>query len=353
MSPFFAVLSLILLTGALMVLPLVPALAELHSKSDARPLSVIQQHTGEIRFFADGFRSYMKGLEPALQKCVGSGAHTTGTMPDGSEYLVLGRGEEALLLPFRERNEFRAVMIASGSDLLLPSETNFAKDIYSAASVIGGTENRYRAILAEKDIRLGRGSSVMRWVHAVGEFSADSACRLYGRVSSDTGIRLAAECSFLRLNAPYIAIGPNADPAQDPSQSPAVATAQERLFHEGDFEIRAGEIFLGNLVVRGRLRIGAGARVRGSVKSERELVLEGGASVEGSLISASIMQVGPDCKVRGPVIAERTMLIQKGTRCGTLQNPTTVSAPNIQVEEGVVVFGTLWARDQGQAEVSL
>jgi hypothetical protein len=47
------------------------------------------------------------------------------------------------------------------------------------------------------------------------------------------------------------------------------------------------------------------------------------------------------------------MLIQKGTRCGTLQNPTTVSAPNIQVEEGVVVFGTLWARDQGQAEVSL
>lgn len=352
MNPFLAVVGLILLTSVLMLLPLVPALAELHSKSDAMPLSVIQQHTGEIRFFADGFRSYMKGLEPALRDCVSSGAHATGTMPDGSEYLVLGRGEEALFLPFRERNEFKPVMIASGTDLLLPSETNFSKDVYSAGSVIGGTENRYRAILAEKDIQLGRDSSVMRWVHAVGQFSADPACRLYGRVSSDTGIRLSAGCSFLRLNAPYIAIGLEVEGAPDPSQLAADATVPRRLFHDGDFEIPAGEVFQGNLVVRGRLRIGAGARVCGSVKSEKELVLEPRASVEGSLISASTMQIGSDCMIRGPIIAERTVLIQKGTRCGTLRNPTTVSAPNIEVEEGVVVFGTLWAREEGQVVAS-
>jgi cytoskeletal protein CcmA (bactofilin family) len=348
MNPFLAVAGLILLTGALMVLPLLPAFAELHSKSDALPLSVIQQHAGEIRFFADGFRSYMKGVESTLRECVSSGGHATGTMPDGSEYLVLGRGEEALFLPFRERNEFKPVVIASGSDLLLPSETNFSKDIYSARSVIGGTKNRYRAILAEKEVRLGRESSVMRWVHAVGEFSADPACRLYGRVSSDTGVRLSEDCSFLRLNAPYIAIGPNADPKQEGLQIPADVTTHQRLFHDGDFEIRAGEVFLGNLVVRGRLRIGTGARVRGSVKSEKELVLESGASVEGSLISASIMQIGSNCTIRGPVIAERMVLIRNGTHCGTLENHTTVSAPEIQVEEGVIVFGTLWARDQGQ-----
>lgn len=352
MNPFFAVMGLILLTSTLLLLPLVPALIELRGKSDALPLSVIQQHAGEIRFFADGFRNYMKGLAPALQDCVISGSHATGTMPDGSDYLVLGRGEEALLLPFREQNEFRPVMIASGTDLLLPAETNFSKDIYSAGSVIGGTKNRYRAVLAEKDIRLGRESSVMRWVHAVGEFSADSGCRLYGRVSSDTGIRLSAECSFLRLNAPYIAIGAEAGlPAE--SLLPASAVAHQRLFHEGNFEIRADEVFLGNLVVRGRLRIGARARVRGSVKSEKELFLEPGVSVEGSLISASTMHVGFDCSIGGPVIAERTVLLRRGTRCGTLQNPTTVSAPNIQVEEGAMVFGTLWAREQGQAVARL
>jgi hypothetical protein len=352
-NPFFAVFGLILLTGALIALPLVPALAELRSKSDSLPLSVIQQHTGEIRFFADGFRSYMKRLEPTLQECVRSGSHAVGNMPDGSEYLVLGRGEDALFLPFRERNEFKPVIVVSGTDLLLPSETNFPKDIYSASSMIGGTNNRYRAILAEKDIRLGRDSSVMRWIHAVGEFSADPACHLYGRVSSDAAIHLSRECSFLRLNAPYIAIGSEVDPVKTLAQVRTSAATQTRLLNDGDFEVRAGEAFPGNLVVRGRLRIGAGARVCGSVKSEMEVVLEAGAAVEGSLISASVMRIGPDCWIRGPVIAERAMLIQKGARFGTLQNPTTVSAPSIQVEEGVAVFGTLWARDQGQVVADL
>ena len=60
------------------------------------------------------------------------------------------------------------------------------------------------------------------------------------------------------------------------------------------------------------------------------------------------MRIGPRCAIHGPVIAERELAIAAGTRCGTLKHPTTVSAPHIEVEEGVVVFGTLWARERGQ-----
>jgi len=35
-------------------------------------------------------------------------------------------------------------------------------------------------------------------------------------------------------------------------------------------------------------------------------------------------------------------------QCGSAEHPTTVSAPSIEIEEGVLVFGTLWARDYGQ-----
>jgi len=352
MNPLGAVLSLALITGALLMLPLVPALRELRTKSDAMPLSVIQQHAGEIRFFADGFRSYLKPIEPALRECIGSGGHSTGTMADGSAYLVLGRGEEALYLPFRERNQFKPVMIASGGDLLLPSETHFSRDIYSTGSVIGGTKNRYRAILAEKDVRLGAESSVMRWVHAVGEFGADPSCNLYGRVSSDKGIRLSRGCGFQRLNAPYIAAGSETDATENGISSTASATTQ-RVFHDGDFEVQAGQVFLSNLVVRGNLRIGTGAVIRGSVKSERELILESGVSVEGSLISSSRLEIGAGCKVHGPVIAERTALIKAGSCCGTLLHPTTVSAPNIEIDPGVIIFGTLWAREQGQVTTKI
>jgi hypothetical protein len=52
------------------------------------------------------------------------------------------------------------------------------------------------------------------------------------------------------------------------------------------------------------------------------------------------------------VVAERELAIASGVRCGTLEYPTTVSAPRIEVEEGVVVFGTLWAREHGQVVAS-
>ena len=79
----------------------------------------------------------------------------------------------------------------------------------------------------------------------------------------------------------------------------------------------------------------------------KDMVIEDGVSVEGSLISTRTMRIGPHCAIHGPVIAERGLAIANGTRCGTLEYPTTVSAPEIEVEEGVVVFGTLWAREHG------
>ena len=86
----------------------------------------------------------------------------------------------------------------------------------------------------------------------------------------------------------------------------------------------------------------------GSVKSHEHMVLEAGVHVEGSLISASTMRIGPGCRITGPVIAEREIAIETGTRCGSDRVPTTVSAPTIEIEDGVTVFGTIWARTEGQ-----
>ena len=109
-----------------------------------------------------------------------------------------------------------------------------------------------------------------------------------------------------------------------------------------------GDVFRGHLVVRGNLYIGANAHMYGSVKGVKNVVLDHGVTVEGSLISANRMQIGAHCSIHGPVIAERQMIVQSATRCGSPGNPTTVSAPWIEVEEGAVVFGTLWAREHGE-----
>lgn len=357
MNPYFAVAALVFVVSLMFMLPLVPALVELRRKSDALPLKVVQQNAGEIRHFAHSFRTYIKGLEPIMQRCVASGTTDTGTLPDGEEYVVLGRADEPLMLALQQRDAVHPVVIAAGVDLAIPAEGTFSKDIYAGGHFIGGDKNSYRAILGEGSVRLGGASQVMRWVHAAGEFTAGIGSSLQGRVSSDSLIRLHGDCSFLRLNAPCIETGPAAIPA-DTTTSHSILPANpdsvpsQRFLHDGDFEVQPGRVISSNIVIRGKLRIRSGARVCGSVKSEKDMVLEDGVSVEGSLISANKMRIGPHCAIHGPVVAERELAIATGTRCGTFEHPTTVSAPQIEVEEGVVVFGTLWARERGQVVVN-
>jgi hypothetical protein len=351
-NPYLAVAGLVLFVGVMFMLPLVPALVELKRKSDALPLNVIQQHAGEIRHFANSFRIYIQALQPALQQCVASGATASGTLPDGVQYLALDRCEDPQALPIQQPGAVCPVTIASASDIAVPPETTFARDIYAGGRFRGGDNNSYRAILGEKDVVLGRNSRVTRWVHAAGEFAADLGCGLAGRVSSDSSIRLQTACNFLRLNAPRIETGPikggeSLPPNPEGHEVEAPETVQ-RFLYDGDFEVQAGELITGNIVARGKLRIGSGARIRGSVKSVGDMVIETGVSVQGSVISGKQMRIGPDCVLHGPIVAERLLLIASGTRCGSLSQPTTVSAPRMKVEEGVAVFGTLWAREQGE-----
>ncbi len=356
MNPYLAVAALVFMVSLMFVLPLVPALVELCCKSDAQPLNVVQQNAGEIRHFATSFRSYIKGLEPAMQRCVAGGTSATGSLPDGEEYVVLGRADEPLVLALQQRDATHPVVMAAGVDLTLPSGATFSRDIYAGGEFQGGEKNNYRAILGEKTVHLGASSRVERWVHAAGEFTADLGCQLVGRVSSDSHIRLHADCSFLRLNAPRIEIGHTNDGATAANPGFPASTGAgllQRFLHDGDFEIHAGQVISGNVVVRGTLLIRAGARVSGSVKSVKDMVLEDGVAVEGSLISARKMRIGPHCSIHGPVVAERELAVATGTRCGSQEHPTTVSAPRIEVEEGVLVFGTLWAREYGRVVANL
>lgn len=349
MNAYSAIFALIGLASLFFVLPLLPSLIEMGRKSDVKPLNVIQQHAGEVGYFAHSFRSYINALRPELDRCAETGTTAKGRMPDGAEYLVLGRGEDALMLPLRRPDGSCPVVLASSTALLLPPNVSFIRDIYANGRFIGAVNNSYRAVLAEQEVHLAAGSRVMRWIHAGGEFIADPLCQLFGRVSSDRSIRLSHRSRFVRLNAPRIEIGP---PVPEKSAAPhperAMNFASQRILRHGDFSIPAGDVLHANLVVRGKLCIGKGARVYGSVKCEKDLLIEPDAIVTGGAITECSMRIGANCTLHGPVIAEHKLTIAKGTRCGTVEDPTTVSAPQIVVENGVIVFGTLWAREDGR-----
>ena len=347
MSAWLAVLVLTLTATVLFVLPLIPGLRELYFSSDAQPLTVVQQHAGEIRYFANSFRNYISVLNEPLERCAHAGGAIRGVLPDGVQYLITGENDSSLLETTRQSN--CPYLIAATVDLLVPGETTFSHDIYARRNFAGGKGNRYRAILGEQDIELGSSSTVARWVHAVGKLHAQENCDLHGRTSSDLSIRLHRGCAFQRLNAPCIELGEvNAQlllPVPG-TETPAEAVPQ-RFLHEGDYEIAAGAVLVGNLCVRGDLVIRRGARVLGSVKSGARLTVEPSASIAGGLVSMQEMHIGKGSSVHGPIIAERRLVIEEQSRCGEISRPTTVTASHIEVAEGTVIFGSLWAREFG------
>src|SRR6202790_2353118 len=241
MNPVLARVLLVLLAGILFTLPLLPALAELRLKRDAQPLNVIQQHAGEIRHFSYGFRSYIADLLEPLRECVASGTTAQGTMPNGDPYLLLGRADDTRLESTGGGTATCESVVATGMDVVLPDGITFAKEIYAGGKIKGGEETVFRALLGEKDIHLGRASTVIRWAHAVGAFRAERDCDLYGRISSDREIQLESGCAFQRLNAPRIVLGRSGAEETNVSTeclSPTQPTGRRLV--DGDLEIQPG-----------------------------------------------------------------------------------------------------------------
>ncbi len=348
MESFYMAL-LLTVVGTLLVVPLLPAINELRQKTDVEPLNVIQQHAGEIRHFAQSFASVITQLEPALERSRVGGDMCRGVLPDGSPYVILGKADQLPELSRKGDLSYCPYVIAFSNSVSSPGYLNFERELYARGDFSGGEQSHYRAVLATSNVRFGRRSTVLRWAHAGSELVADGQCELYGRISAEHRIQLSPGCGFLRLNAPRIDIGRDPGdigPGRISRESP-LSLQTPRLLYDGDVTIETGEVVRANLVTRGKLQLRPGARVIGSVKSNKDLIIENEAIVEGSVICAERMIVGSRCTLHGPVIAERSITLYDGTVCGDLESPTTVSSPEIEVQEGVVVFGTLWARHSG------
>ena len=183
-------------------------------------------------------------------------------------------------------------------------------------------------------------------LHGRGAPPADAAAPLTATAPAPPAPLTSAAAPPARVTVPAPAGVPPGPPR--PFELPRGAEVSgARWLVQGDLLVPAATTFTGDIVATGRLRIGAGADIAGSVKGRLGVWVEDGARVRGSVISPRDLVIGRGCQVGGPVIAEREVRIDAGSRIGSLERPTTVSAPCVRVRAGVVVHGTVWARDEG------
>lgn len=355
-------------TLLLFLLPFLPGLREMRARRDATALPVSDAAV-DVRHFAHGFRAFLeRELAEPLQRVRASGMPRSGWIEQQGPYSVLAAGDALELFDDeRARGALDRIVAATG-DLAVPAGLACPREIYAGGSFRAGAEVRLRAVLAEEDVTLERGVRLLRWAHAGRDLTVEAGAVLLGRASAGRSIRVAPGCVFERMHAPLIRFGggpvPSLPRAGDvvgvPSPGGALADwrpggaaaphelAAGRLLVDGDLEIPPRARVSCDLVVRGRLTIGAEARLEGSAKAHGAARLCSGVRVSGSVVGQGDVVLEDNVVVDGPVIAEERLTI--GARCtiGTADEPSTVRAGAITVRGGSVVHGTAWASGRGE-----
>lgn len=324
-----APLALTASTGALLAVPLMPALRELRSKSDAGPL-VTRKDDGRIENFAISLRARCHSLEQRQDRDV---------------LYVADPG--VWHGPMRTE-----VLIVCAAPTQLPDGFQSIGDFYSQQDLYSGRNNFFRGLLSDGGMVLGSGTQVLRWVHAESDLRAEEQCSLFGRASSSRSLTLGRGCRFERIYAPVIYGSAAAAQLQLRTESAAFSKLAQagvgRKRTQGQGQLSAGEQHFGNLVVTKGLEMGEGACVFGSAKANGHVELAEGAEVDGSLVSTKRIHIASGCFVKGPIISEREIVIDAGVQVGLPGAPTTISAPQIRLATGSVFHGTVWARAEGR-----
>lgn len=105
----------------------------------------------------------------------------------------------------------------------------------------------------------------------------------------------------------------------------------------------------GDLVCQGDLELGHRCRAAGSLKAYGDLGLGAGCQVDGSIVAQGDVLVGAGAHVVGSVVSESAVVLGPGCTVGAPGKLATVCAPRIEIALGVVVHGTIWAGNSGDA----
>jgi len=318
--------------------PLVPSLRELYRRRDATPLPT-RTDNGRIENFAQSLREY---LAPLMRE-----GGSSCRLRDG----IQGRVLRSCDIPDLSGAPIETPAFAPHS-LVFPLPVCFVRDLYIRGDAQFANDSLLRAVLVEGDAVLGERTSIARWIHVLGNLEAGPQAGLFGRASAIGTITLRHGTVFERVRAGSICAGTQTKTLRETSPvggaSSPIDLRVGRVRSHGDFHLRDSDAFQGHIVAMGKVAIADNVLVIGSVKARSSLEIGSGSHLEGTVVSRGAISIAQRCYIKGPVLSEKEIVIGPGTQIGTPASPTTVSAPRVRIAPGVVVCGTIWARESGE-----
>ena len=177
-------------------------------------------------------------------------------------------------------------------------------------------------------------------------------------VSASVRILASSGSQFQKLMAPTIALG-SADTEgrlhrQEPLRTSLMTPPHAQPWGDrgwriqGDCHLADAQLVTGPLVVMGTLTLGADCVVEGDVKAHGQVQVGPRSRIHGALFSEQAIALHDDTQVHGPVVSEVRVDLGPGVVIGRLEQPSTLSAPQLVAQADAVVHGTAWASQSGQ-----
>jgi cytoskeletal protein CcmA (bactofilin family) len=364
------------LSAAMLLAPFVPAMREWLRPTDTEPLQVTREFDGDIRYFAQFF-------DRLWRDAAGAALSEAQAMRSNDQIATLGRDPFRLLgdpaawaaqhaaapgpddegpsayggapggRPGGNPGRVHEGLIAAG-DLALPERAAFERGVVSCGTLRIGADTVVRSAQAAQDLELAPGAAVLRWADCGRDMTLGDRASVLGRATASREIRLGIGVEFQRMRAARIVVGTAPEPAA-PHGLTEIAVKGTALDGEarymrvdGDLNIAPRSRVSVNLIVAGNLTVGALAAVDGSIKAYGRVSIGRGAHVNGAIATVQSLRLEPGASAVGPLISEQVIELAYGTRVGTPQDQSTVTADRILLEDGAVVCGTVWARSAGE-----
>ena len=173
----------------MLFLPFSPAIQELIQKKDDQPLFVSMNYSKDPRFFDHSFRNKLKANvdQVGVDRCF------RVTLSDREELIEVIDAKNVSKFNFGKH-----ALYLEG-DAQIENKMKFSKEVYVTGKTNLQEKTKIRAILSEKDLFIGAGCIIVRWVGSEENIFVSSDCDLGVRCTCEKTLQLSHNCKFKSL----------------------------------------------------------------------------------------------------------------------------------------------------------
>ncbi|MFO7659600.1 MAG: hypothetical protein R6V77_01700 [Candidatus Cloacimonadaceae bacterium] len=351
-SAFFGkplgIILLIIVFLILIVLPFIPAFRELLNPKDNKPLFINQDYIRDPKFFD---KHFMEELKPYL---VSAEAAKSGSVKFRNQ-VPIDYHKDLSITDSTKTGHFLIV----NNNLKTGSRAVFNQPVYVQGDAEIGSNNQLDILKVNGNIKLGKESSINKWVSSDGSINASEDVQMGKRATCNNVMQMKKGCKFSNLYAmPIATYEANFNQTQDsvpPVELPDGTIDSSKQVTDFNWYISKSfmsvppySVVNSSMIVKSDLVIRQGVVVNGDIKVYGNLVIEKGVRIYGELVCEKDVVVGEDSFIRENLFSQSQIHLKSGVRIGMPgKYKTAIGKKGIKLEKNVLVYGSLMTAGQG------